>query len=871
MKKLILIDANSIIHRAFHALPSLKSPNGFLTNAIFGFSSIILKMIKELEPDYIIATYDLPSPTFRHKVFEEYKVHRPKIPGELASQIAYTKDILRAFGIQIYEKEGYEADDLIGSLAERLKKIKDIKIIIVSGDLDTLQLVDNKKVVVYTLKKGLTDAVIYDQEMVLKRYGLKPEQLPDFKGLKGDPSDNIPGVPGIGEKLGSEILKRFGTIENLYNEIQKPSKREKIKGAISEKIISKLLKYKDQALFSKHLATIVKDLVLDIEFEKIDWKKNYNKANLENIFRELGFSSLVPRIPNIENKSQNKEEIFIERESINEEIVSEKEELKKLKNKIKKFSKFAFDISENKLVLAIIPDIIYVIGLELIKDLEDLFEDEKILKITHDLKNSIKKLNLNHQKIKGYFDTQIAVWVLNSDLKEPTLEQIWFSEFGRSIFKNKDSPIYILRLFEILWDRLKSANLLRVFEEIEMPLIPVLVEMELNGIKIDSDALESLNKFIGNELIGLENEIFRLSGINFNINSPQQLSEVLFNRLKIKGKLRKTAGGIISTAASELEKLRDTHPIIDLVLKYRELQKLKTTYIDPFPEFINQKDGRLHTNFIQTGTVTGRLASQNPNLQNIPIRTELGQEFRKSFVADENYNLVSLDYSQIELRIAAHISGDENMTSAFKRGDDIHIRTASKVFDRPPDQVTTEMRRQAKALNFGVIYGMGALGFSRASGISQAKAREFIEKYLREFPKIAEYMEETKEKARRYGVVHTLFGRQRIIPEIYSSIPELVRQAERMAINFPIQGTLADIMKMAMIKIFNYIHKNLKENEAKILIQIHDELLFEIKEELVDQLAKDFKEIMENIYKLSVPLVVEVKKGKNWGEMSKLF
>lgn len=781
MKALVLIDANALIHRAFHALPPLKNQAGLVTNAVYGFSSTLLKMLKDLEPDYVIAAYDLPGLTFRHEAFEKYKVHRIKAPDELYSQIPYTKKVLGSFGIPYYEMKGYEADDIIGSLTEKFKKEKGLKIIIVTGDLDTLQLVDDKKILVYTMKKGLSDMVVYDEDMVKDRYGLKPSQLTDYRGLKGDPSDNIPGVPGIGDKTASELLKEYGSIENLYKKAKS--------GKIKESLTKKLLENEEQARLSKELSKMVKDLKMEVDLKKADWKNNYNRANIENIFRELNFTSLITRIP------------------------------------------------DSRQILAL--------------PLKKEIEPKKPAAILD--KKTVKKI-------------QIAAWLLNSELKEPTLEEIYYNEFGK-VIPNENIESNIDKLYKILTDKLKSADLLKVFEEIEAPLIPVLIEMESNGFKIDEKQIKKLDSFAKKEIKKLEEKIYKLAGIKFNISSTRQLSEILFNRLLISGKIRKTPKGKLSTRATELEKLREIHPIISLIIEYRELQKLKTTYIEPFPKLINPKDNRLHTTFIQTGTVTGRLASQNPNLQNIPIKTGLGQEFRKVFIAEKGYKLVSLDYSQLELRIVAHIAKDKKMIEAFKKGVDIHTETAAEVFDVPFEKVSSEMRREAKALNFGIIYGMGPQGFARSAGIKQAEAKKFIEKYFEKFAEVAEYMTDMRNEAHDQGFVKTLFGRRRQLAEIYSSIPELIKQAERMAINFPIQGTAADLTKMAMIKIHDHLIKNYKKEDVKMLLQVHDEIVLEVKENLAEKISKKSKEIMETVYKLDTPLVAEAKIGDNWRDL----
>lgn len=801
MKKFVLIDANALIHRAFHALPPLKSPKGQVTNAAYGFTSILFRAIKDIEPDYIAAAFDLPGPTFRHDAYEKYKSHRIKAPQELYGQIPITKEVLSALGIPSYELEGYEADDLIGALTDKFKKEKDLKVIIVTGDLDTLQLVDGNKVVVYTLKKGITDTTEYNEENVIKRYGLKPEQMPDFKGLKGDPSDNIPGVPGIGDKTAAALLKEFGNLENLYKEIKKEGGEN---AKISKSLIDKLLEYEEQAFFSKELGVIVKDLKIDVDLKKIDWKRNYDKEKLESIFKELGFSSLISRIPSIdkENKAevqelQREEEKLIKRETKIEEITPDS--LKEFKEKIRKSGKLIFAVSDNfeNIYFSFNNGIYFLKTKEFLKDLREIFESEKILKISHNLKSTFKFFLKNGTHIKGlHFDTSLAFWLLNSDLKDYSLDKIYFSEFGESLFDGGGvRAMAVEKLYGSLGKKLKDAGLLKVFEDIEIPLIPVLAEMELNGIEIDRDSLEKLSVTVDKELKNLEDKIYSLAGVSFNIKSPRQLSEVLFVRLGLKTKVKKTGGGALSTAAPELEKLREEHPIIDLILSYRELQKLKTTYIDVFPEYF-EKDRRIRTSFIQTGTSTGRLASQNPNLQNIPIRGGVGQEFRKVFIAGRDYSLVSFDYNQVELRIVAHMSKDEKMIRIFKQGEDIHLRTASEVFDVRPDQVTSNMRRQAKVLNFGVIYGMGILGFSRAAGVKRDKAEEFIKKYFEEFKGVADYIDKTKEEAKDKGFIKTMFGRRRQLVDIYSGIPELQRQAERMAINMPIQGCLPYLTKV---------------------------------------------------------------------------
>ncbi len=878
MKKLILIDGHALVHRAFHALPqTLASPTGVLTNAVYGFTAVLIKAIKDIKPDYIVATFDLAGPTFRHEEFAEYKAHREKAPEGLHEQVPRVKEVLAAFGIPVFEKAGFEADDVIGSVCEKTRKIKDLQTIIATGDLDTLQLVEEDKVVVLTLRKGVTDTVLYNEDEVRKRYGLDPEQVVDFKGLKGDPSDNIPGVPGVGEKTASVLIQKFGNLENLYKEIEKPSKKKS--KDISEKLVQKLIENKDMAFFSKKLSTIIKDVDIDFKLEDADWRKKMKKDEISRVFQSLGFYSLLKRVSEIDGSIQEQTSFLQSATSGSavKELKTNKDVLILLE-KITKQKVFALDIIDGYLNIALDSKECFSMSFDnlmkntdLYSSIKNILEDVKIKKSGHDFKMISKYLLSKGIHIEGVdFDLKMAMYLINSDLRDYSLDKIYFIELKQSVDSDpKRRSCLVLELKEKLISKLKYSDTLWVFEKIELPLSIVLAEMELSGIKIDLNAITKLEKTTVKELDKLENKIYELAGKEFNINSPKQMSVILFEHLKIIGKLKKTGKGAISTAAPELEKLSEAHPIIDLILKYRELQKLKTTYIEPFPTMINKK-GRICTTFNQTGTTTGRLSSEEPNLQNIPIRTDIGQEFRKVFVASPGYKLVSFDYSQLELRIAAHISKDKKMSEAFKRGEDIHTRTAAEIFGVVPDKVTSSMRRQAKVLNFGILYGMGVMGFQRASGVDRAKAREFIDRYLREFSGIAIYMQNMKDKVRKDGYVTTIFGRRRQLPEAFSGMPQLVSQAERMAINMPIQGTGADLLKLSMIKIHDLIHQEKAENSVRLLLNVHDELLFEIKENLIKDWTIKIKNIMENIHKLEVPLIVDAKYGINWAEMEKV-
>jgi DNA polymerase-1 len=850
IKKLILIDGHALIHRAFHALPPLNSPKGVPTNAVYGFTSVLLKMLKDIKPDYVAATFDLAGATFRHEEFAEYKGTRQKAPDELISQFALVKEVVATFGIPIYEMAGYEADDVIGSLACLSKKEKNLQTIIMTGDLDTLQLVEDEKVVVLTLRKGVTDTVIYDEKEVMTRYGLKPSQLPDFKGLKGDPSDNIPGVPGIGDKTASTLMQEFGSLEKLFATLE-----EKAPASLSPKLVEKLQEHKDIALFSKRLATIVCNLDIDFEIANADWKKNFEQERLETLLKELGIYSLAKRIPEALGHIQEPvQPPIFKRETISVHDVLEKDLLES--------KKIAIDIGGDQLLVA--TDATHTGKLPLQQ--HGFFK--KPLLVGHDIKQLLK--HLTHHGItteNPLFDTKIAAYILNPDQRDYDLYKVWYAATGESADEKIEvRPTYIWQLAEKLMSALRKADLAKVFDDIEMPLVRVLAAMELRGIKIDVKALSKLLASTNKELAKLEKKIYKLAGTEFNINSPSQLGEVLFHKLGITGRIRKTSGGALSTAAPELEKLRDAHPIISFVLEYRELQKLKSTYIEPFPSLVDTT-GRIHTNYNQTVAATGRLSSQDPNLQNIPTRTELGQEFRKSFIAEKGFELVSFDYSQLELRLAAHIAKDKTMIDTFKREEDIHTRTAAEIFKVAPEDVTKDMRRQAKVLNFGIIYGMGTLGFARASGVDRNQAREFIDAYFKEFKGVAAYMEAMKKKAARDGYVETVFGRKRYLPDIKSTMPQLQAQAERMAINHPVQGTEADLIKLAMINIDAYLRKENLETDVRMLLQVHDELVFEIKKGVAAKVLQPIKKLMEDVYSFDVPIVVDIKSGPNWADM----
>ena len=780
-KKLVLLDAHAIIHRAYHALPEFSNSKGEPTGALYGISTMLMKIIGELKPDYIIACYDMAEKTFRHEAYEAYKGSRKKADDALVAQIIRSKEIFEAFDIPIYEKAGFEADDILGTIVELLKKDKDTDIIIASGDMDTLQLVDKKKVQVYTLKKGINDTILYDEKSVLERFGFPPKLLPDYKGLRGDPSDNIIGIQGIGEKTTTTLIVEFGTIENIYKALKKDKKKFKEIG-ITDRIVGLLEEGEEEALFSKTLAQIRRDAPIEFALPKKTWRETLENDQVKDLFKRLEFKSL--------------------------------------------FERFMKLIGEEVPVVSI--------------EAKEAVDEEELEK------------------------TGIALWLLKSDISNPTLEDM-LEYTGTKKFKEAREKIL---------KELKEKNLDNIYNEIELPIFGPVKEMEHNGILIDKKYFKDLSEQYHVELEKYEKKIYAHAGGEFNINSPKQLGEVLFDKLGLTAKgLKKSEGGARSTRISELEKLRGMHPIIDEITSYRELQKLLSTYIDPIPLMIAE-DGRLHAKFIQAGTTTGRFSSANPNLQNIPIRTELGSAIRKGFVADKGNVLLALDYSQIELRVLAILSGDAYLSAVFVEGKDIHSAVAAKVFGVSEKEVTHDMRRQAKVINFGIIYGMGVTALKDNLGTTRALAEEFYNNYFQQFPTIADYLEGLKSFARAHGYSETLFGRRRYFPDIRSSIPYIRAMAERTAANAPLQGTAADIIKLAIRHADEALMQAKMKGKVKLLMQIHDELIYEIDESVAQKAAGVIKDAMEQVlersflnYKTPVPLLVNYGIGKRWGEL----
>ncbi|MEK9167937.1 MAG: DNA polymerase [Patescibacteria group bacterium] len=776
VKRLVLLDAHAIIHRAYHALPDFSTRAGEPTGGLYGVAAMLIKIINELKPDYIIACYDLPKPTFRHDAYEGYKAGRAKAEDALVSQIIRSRDIFAAFDIPIYEKEGFEADDILGTIVEKLRGYKDTEIIIASGDMDTLQLVDGKRVRVYTLRKGLTDVVIYDEPAVKKRFGFAPKYLPDFKGLRGDPSDNIIGISGIGEKTATTLMLNFGSIEEMYKKLKKDESAFE-KAGIKPRIIALLKEGEEEAEFSKTLATIRRDAPITFEIPRALWKNSFDIKKVEELFSVLEFRALLARVKQMAVGNGVKDDTAEKR---NEDV------------------------------------------------------DESDIR-----------------------SVGIALWVLRSDITTPTLEDILQYAKTNSFAEAKEKILAEVR----------AQGLDKVYEGIELPIVPIIKKTEQYGVKVDVAYLKELSTRYHKELSRFEGEIWRHAGGEFNINSPKQLGEVLFDKMGLSAKgLKKTAGGARSTRESELAKLKGTHKIIDSILAYRELQKLLSTYIDNIPEMVD-KNGRLHTTLNQAGTTTGRFSSSNPNLQNIPAHDGMGTEVRNAFVAEGGSVLVGCDYSQIEMRVLAALSGDETLTKVFQEGGDVHTSVASRVFGVKPEEVIKDMRRVAKVVNFGIIYGMGVNALKENLGGTRVEAQEFYNNYFNTFPKIAKYFENVKKDASKKGYAETMFGRRRHFEGIDSKIPYIKASAERQAGNAPLQGTAADIIKIAMKKADDALINAGLADSAHLILQVHDELIYEVKAADAEKAAEVIKKAMEIAVEFPIPLTVNVSTGKKWGEL----
>lgn len=883
MSRFVIIDGNAIVHRAYHALPPLTTKDGLMVNAVYGFTSMLLKVLKDLKPTHLAVSFDVAGGTFRHEKYEKYKATRVRADQELYDQIPLVHEVVSVLNIPIYEKKGYEADDVIGTVVNVAKKKAD-EVFVVTGDMDTVQLVDDK-VRVYTLRKGMSDIVIYDPEEVRKRYGFGPEMLVNYKALRGDTSDNIPGVSGIGEKTAQELIEKVGGVDEIYKNINKLKEK-----GIKNSVIKKLVENEAGARMSFELATIdcnVPDLDFDFDSCAVS---DFDHEKVAAVFQKFEFISLLKRLPGATSEvtAAHKEKIVKTKKKMEFKELSDANKVKDLVNKISQEKIFACRevvggrevfTSEFFGLAIVVGSGGYYLPANLLEVFASVFLEEKFELVGHDLKQLVKFLAIKNIKIKNkLFDVMVASYLLNSGSRAHDVASVVLKTLGEelkvgagqnSLFGvDKEAQceelFKIFRAAEKLKVDLQKTEDLGLMEKLEMPLIFALADMELNGIAVDTKLLKKLSTKVNEEIKKVSQKIYDLAEMEFNISSPIQLREVLFEKMEIPVEGIKKGKTGLSTSAEQLEKLRGLHPIIAEIEDYRELEKLRNTYIDVLPTLINKKTGRIHTTFNQAVTATGRLSSSDPNLQNIPIRTELGRDVRKTFVAGEGNILVSADYSQIELRIVASLAEDKRMMEIFDNDEDIHRATAAAINNVPLSEVTKEMRRAAKEINFGVLYGMGTYGLSWRADIPVWQAKQFIEKYFSEFSGVKEYIDRTLKFTRDEGYCETLFGRRRYIPELHAQNFQLRSAAERMAINHPIQGTAADLIKMAMIE----VEKALEDwPEAKMLLQVHDELVFEVKQEREKKFGEMIKEVMENVVKLRVPIKVEVSYNHSWGEM----
>ena len=919
MKKplLALFDGNALVHRAYHALPPLTvSKTGEMVGAVYGFASILLRAIGDLKPSHYAIAFDKKGPTFRHRLYDKYKAHRPAAPPELIGQLGRVRQLVETLNMPVFELDDYEADDVLGALSRQAQE-QGMEVVIVTGDADIMQLVTPSIKVLYPKSRNsFSDTALYDGDAVSQKYGVAPEHITDLKALTGDTSDNIPGVPGIGSKTAAKLIQQFGAIEQIY---------ARIDDVTPERIKNLLIEHRDIADKSKELATIVTELPLSLKPEDSSVSR-FDRQKVAALFRELEFSSLLPRLAAVEAAASAGGAPAVTRPQPKRDyhIVDSAAALDELASRLSSLKALAFDTETTGLN----PLMARLVGISLSPaageayyipirsagegeveqlSLEDsggeeekklplrlvaerlgrLLSDEKVAKTAHNGKFDITVLAEHGIAVKNLaFDTMIAAYLLGekslglkvlafskldiemtpiSELigagaKKISMAQVEVARAADYACADADVTGQLAGLFKV---ELDEGGLSPLFRDVEMPLVPVLTGMERSGITLDDKQLLELSRRLGEQIGEIEEEVYSSVGRRFNINSPQQLGTVLFDEMKLPP-MRKTKSGY-ATDASVLEGLRNDHPIAGLILEYRQLAKLKSTYVDALPRLINPKTGRLHTSFNQTRTATGRLSSSNPNLQNIPIRGALAQEIRQAFIAPAGCKLLAADYSQIDLRALAHLSQDRGLVDAFKNDEDIHAATAVKLYNTDAAHLTVDMRRLAKTVNFGVIYGMSSYGLEQATGLTREEAHRFIIAYFEKYPGVASYLEDTKQKTRELGYVQTILGRRRYIPEINSPNRQVREAAERMAINMPVQGTSADIIKVAMVKLYRELGK--RRLKSKLLLQVHDELIFEVPQEEIKEMCRLVPGIMATALELSVPLKVDIKTGDNWGQM----
>lgn len=893
MAKLFLFDGTALAYRAYYALDrSLATSSGIPTNATYGVTRMMIKFVKEhvrKGKDYAAVAFDKKAATFRHKLLETYKAQRPKTPDLLVQQLPYIKQLIEALGLKVIEQEGYEADDIIATLAKRGEQVFE-EVYVITGDKDMLQIV-NDKIKVWRIVKGITDLELYDRAKVKERYGVYPEQIPDYLALVGDDIDNIPGVAGVGEKTAVQILEKYQNIEEIYNNINSlPLKVRKI-----------LIDQREIAMLSKKLSRLVTDVPISVDWEELRYNGE-DRDKLLKLLKELEFASIMREL-----------QIYESQQATDYKIVRSEKDFEELVKLLRESPSFALDLETSSLdpfecqivgvSISFNPGSAYYVPLHhkntnnldeerVLTELKKILEDRSSRVVGQNLKFDYKVL-----KVKGidpvdpHFDTMIAAYLLEPNEKRFNLEDLALKFLGYKMTSYEElvsaysSPLFgfnfgdvpvekaasyscedadvAYKLYKILSVKLHEQELENVFYKLEMPLINVLADMELNGVYVDIEYLKELSRIYGEKLDELAQKIYEIAGEPFNINSPKQVSRILFEKLKIKPKSKTAKTGDYSTRIEVLEELADEHEIVPLILEYRKYQKLKSTYVDSLPKMVNPKTGRIHTTFHQTGTATGRLSSSDPNLQNLPTKTEEGKEIRKAIVPqNKDWWIVSADYSQIELRILAHFSGDENLLKAFEEGRDVHALTASKIYGVKLEEVTPEMRRVGKMVNFSIIYGVTPYGLSVRLRIPVKEAERMIVSYFVLYPKVREYIQRVVNEAKEKGYVRTLFGRKRDIPQLMARDRNIQAEGERIAINTPIQGTAADIMKLAMIE----IHREMKKRgmRSKMIVQVHDELVFEVPDEEKEALVELVKDKMANVVKLSVPLEVDVTVGKSW-------
>lgn len=870
MKKLVILDGNSLAHRAFHALPLLSTTTGYFTNAVYGFTTMLHRIIRQEQPDYLAVAFDAGRITFRHEEYKGYKARRKATPDELRPQFPLIKQLLAAMHIPVMELEGYEGDDLICKVVKEAER-KGLEVLIVSGDRDLLQLVTEHTKALMT-RKGISDLECFTPEKVKEKYGIEPDQVADYKGLKGDQSDDIPGAPGIGAKTAAKLIEQFSSVEGCLDNLDK----------LSPKLAAILREYGDQVVMSKKLATLACDVPISVDFDDLQLEAPDYEA-LVKIYHKLEFKSLIKNI-----REEIPSPISGAYDAGGCRLIKTVSQLADLLEQIKEEGEFALNFERNG--VSSHDACLSTLGLswenscaavsfpedaqqreEMLILLQSVFADPDCVKLCHDAKAELimcRRQGLDLQGIDG--DTMLAAHLLNSSLSNPELDELSLKHLNQVVGFDQDEAgaaqraLTIKRLWAVLKEEVQRDDLADLFCKLELPLSIVLAEMEMQGVKLDTTRLEEMSRELGEQLLTLTADIYALAGEGFNINSPRQLGQVLFEKLRLPV-IKKTKTGY-STDAEVLEKLAPLHQLPAKILEYRQLAKLKSTYVDGLQSLVSPRTGKVYTTFNQTITATGRLSSTEPNLQNIPIRDELGRKIRSAFIPSEpGWALLSADYSQIELRVMAHMSQDPCLIADFSHGEDIHARTAAAIFGVPQEDVTSDLRRRAKGINFGIIYGITDYGLARDVGVSREEAAHYIENYFLQYPGVKRYINETIREAREKGYVQTIFKRRRYLPDLLSSNRNIRSFGERTAMNTPIQGSAADIIKMAMLRIHQDLHdQGLK---ARLLLQVHDELIFEFPPGELETLISLVRSRMENVVELAVPLKVGMETGPNWNDM----